>query len=51
MAQEDDLSDAGSCRSRADAEILDELTTNRGELKHRTSNLHEERHLEVKRTV
>ncbi|KAK3160501.1 hypothetical protein QOZ80_1BG0060300 [Eleusine coracana subsp. coracana] len=45
---EEDLSDAASCRSRADAEILDELTTNRGELKHRTSSsLREERHLQV----
>ncbi|KAK3164033.1 hypothetical protein QOZ80_1AG0011670 [Eleusine coracana subsp. coracana] len=44
---EEDLSDAASCRSRADAEILDELTTNRGELKHRTSSsLREERHLQ-----
>ncbi|GJN37324.1 hypothetical protein PR202_gb26262 [Eleusine coracana subsp. coracana] len=47
MEGEEDLSDAASCRSRADAEILDELTTNRGELKHRTSSsLREERHLQ-----
>ncbi|TVU21553.1 hypothetical protein EJB05_31197 [Eragrostis curvula] len=46
-ALEEELSEAGSFRSRADAEILDELTTNRGELKHRTSSsLREERHLQ-----
>ncbi|KAL6848087.1 hypothetical protein ACP4OV_022215 [Aristida adscensionis] len=45
---EEAMSDAGSCLSRPDAEILDELTTNRGELKHRTSSsLREERHLQV----
>ncbi|XP_062233259.1 boron transporter 4-like [Phragmites australis] len=43
----EEVSDTGSCHSRADAEILDELTTNRGELKHRTSSLREERHLQV----
>ncbi|CAO2185885.1 unnamed protein product [Urochloa humidicola] len=40
---EDEVSEAGSCLSRPDAEILDELTTNRGEIKHRTSSLREER--------
>lgn len=41
------MSEAGSCVSRRDAEILDELTTNRGELKHRTSSLREERSVQV----
>lgn len=45
--QEDGASDSGSCGSRDDAEIFDELTTNRGELKHRTSSHREERHLQV----
>lgn len=44
---EDGESDSGSCGSRDDAEIFDELTTNRGELKHRTSSHREERHLQV----
>ncbi|XP_052135452.1 boron transporter 4-like [Oryza glaberrima] len=44
---EDGASDSGSCGSRDDAEILDELTTNRGELKHRTFSHREERHLQA----
>jgi len=44
---EDEVSEVGSCISRPDAEILDELTTNRGELKHRTSSLREERPVQV----
>uniref|UniRef100_A0A0D9UXF1 Bicarbonate transporter-like transmembrane domain-containing protein n=1 Tax=Leersia perrieri TaxID=77586 RepID=A0A0D9UXF1_9ORYZ len=44
---EDGGSDSGSCGSRDDAEILDELTTNRGELKHRTFSHRKERHLQV----
>jgi boron transporter len=46
-AQEDEASEVGSCPSRPDAEILDELTTNRGELKHRSSSLREERPIQV----
>lgn len=41
-------SNLGSCRSSIDAEMLDELTTNRGELKHRTVSNREERHHQVK---
>ena len=48
LTQEEDGSISGSCDSRNDAEILDELTTNRGELKHRAVNHREERHLQVK---
>jgi len=44
---EDEVSEVGSCISRPDAEILDELTTNRGELKHRTSSLREETPVQV----
>ncbi|NP_001352615.1 boron transporter-like protein 2 isoform 1 [Zea mays] len=44
---EDEASEVGSCPSRPDAEILDELTTNRGELKHRSSSLREERPIQV----
>ncbi|VAH74035.1 unnamed protein product [Triticum turgidum subsp. durum] len=44
---EEDGSNSGSCDSRDDSEILDELTTNRGELKHRTVSHPEERHLQV----
>ncbi|KQK02966.1 hypothetical protein BRADI_2g04690v3 [Brachypodium distachyon] len=44
---EEDGSISGSCDSRNDAEILDELTTNRGELKHRSVSHREERHLQV----
>nr|AHY28556.1 boron transporter [Triticum aestivum] len=40
-------SNLGSCHSSIDAEMLDELTTNRGELKHRTVSNREERHLQV----
>lgn len=32
-----------------DAEILDELTTNRGEIKVRTGSFNEEKHTEVKK--
>lgn len=32
-----------------DAEILDELTTNRGEIKVRTVSLNEEKHIQVKK--
>jgi len=46
-ALEEDDSISGSCDSRDDAEILDELTTNRGEVKHRAVNHCEERHLQV----
>jgi hypothetical protein len=48
LTQEEDGSISGSCDSRNDAEILDELTTNRGELKHRAAGHREERHLQVK---
>ncbi|KAM3316247.1 hypothetical protein ACQJBY_034402 [Aegilops geniculata] len=44
---EEDGSISGSCDSRIDAEILDELTTHRGELKHRVVSHLEERHLQV----
>lgn len=44
---EEDGSNSGSCDNCHDDEILDELTTNRGELKHRTVSLREERHLQV----
>ncbi|XP_062194309.1 boron transporter 4-like [Phragmites australis] len=44
---EEDASDAGSCHGRPDAEILDELSTNRGELKRRAASLRDERHLQV----
>ncbi|XP_071682839.1 boron transporter 4 [Lolium perenne] len=44
---EEDGSISGSCDSRNDAEILDELTTNRGELKHRAVGHREERHLQA----
>ncbi|KAM3347528.1 hypothetical protein ACQJBY_021465 [Aegilops geniculata] len=44
---EEDGSNSGSCDSRDDSEILDELTTNRGELKHRSVSHPEERHLQV----
>jgi len=44
---DEDGSLSGSCDSRDDAEILDELTTNRGELKHRSVSHCEERHLQV----
>lgn len=47
LAQEDEVSEVANCPSRPDAEILDELTTNRGELKHRTSSLREERPIQV----
>jgi hypothetical protein len=46
--QEDDCSIPGSCDSRNEAEILDELTTNRGEVKHRAVTHREEKHLQVK---
>ncbi|KAM0829609.1 hypothetical protein ACQ4PT_066772 [Festuca glaucescens] len=45
--QEDGCSISGSCDSRNDAEILDELTTNRGEVKHRAVIHREEKHLQV----
>ncbi|XP_071684065.1 boron transporter 4 isoform X1 [Lolium perenne] len=45
--QEDDCSIPGSCDNRNDAEILDELTTNRGEVKHRAVTHREEKHLQV----
>ncbi|XP_047057590.1 boron transporter 4-like [Lolium rigidum] len=44
---EDDCSIPGSCDNRNDAEILDELTTNRGEVKHRAVTHREEKHLQV----
>lgn len=47
LTQEEDGSNSGSCDNCHDDEILDELTTNRGELKHRTVSLREERHLQV----
>ena len=48
LTQEEDGSVSGSCDSRDDAEILDEFTTNRGELKHRAVSHRDERHLQVK---